>query len=101
MARSLMTIRFSGFGSPMRTRTNWPGMSLPSGFSKTARTPMVPLAESTWLSMRCRVPLIGVPSSESVPISTGICSSAGRASVVFGSSESAFATVPSLALKLA
>ncbi len=45
---------------PMRRRANWPGISVPSGLSNTARTRTVPLFASTWLSISCRRPAKGV-----------------------------------------
>ncbi len=78
------------------------GSDRPPGLSNTARTPMVPLAASTWLSMSCSLPddrrALVVAC---VPISTGICSTGGLAPSSDGKFASALVTICSLALKLA
>ena len=75
-ARSLMTSAGSERAWPICTRTNWPGSSLPSGLSSTARTRTVPLAASTALSTKRSLPVKVAASLAAVASFTGICSSA-------------------------
>ena len=83
-----MVVAFWSVRTRRRMLTNWFGNSDSSAFSKVARSLMVPVAVSIWLSTVCSVPVASLTASARSHASTDRCRSARIASRTGGSSVS-------------